>query len=119
KEGLAQGRRDGLAEGFAAGEKQAQELAQRMRRIVDALAEPVRELDDEVEQALARLALGIAQQIIRRELSVQPGEILAVVKEAVALLPLSAREVSVRLHPDDARFIRETLAAGEDASAWT
>jgi flagellar assembly protein FliH len=119
KDGLAQGQKEGRVEGFAAGEQDAQARAQRMRRILDALAEPVRELDDAVEQALVRLSLGVARQIIRRELSLQPGEVLAVIKEAVALLPLSARDVSVRLHPDDARFIRETLDVGDDAAAWT
>lgn len=119
KEGLAQGREAGQLEGFAAGEKEAQELAQRMRRIFDTLAEPVRELDDEVEQALLSLALAVAKQVIRRELSLQPGEVLAVIKEAVALLPLSARDVSVRLHPDDVRFIRDTLDVGEESNAWT
>jgi flagellar assembly protein FliH len=119
KDGLAQGQKEGRVEGFAAGEQDAQALAQRMRRILDALAEPVRELDDAVEQALVRLSLGVARQIIRRELSLQPGEVLAVIKEAVALLPLSARDVSVRLHPDDARFIRETLDVGDDAAVWT
>lgn len=118
KDGLAQGQAEGRTEGFAAGEQDAKALAQRMRQILDALAAPVRELDDEVEQALVRLSLGVARQIIRRELSLQPGEVLAVIKEAVALLPLSARDVSVRLHPEDARFIRETQDVGDDANAW-
>jgi flagellar assembly protein FliH len=121
-EGFAQGRKEGFdkgnQEGVVAGQQEGRELVQRMRRILDALAEPVRQLDDDVEQALTSLALSIAQQVIRRELTVQPGEVVAVVREAVALLPLSAREVSVRLHPEDARFIRETLKASDEASAW-
>lgn len=113
--GRKQGYAEGQAEGFAAGEEEARALAQRMRQIFDALAEPIRQLDESVEQALTSLALAIAQQIIRRELSLQPGEILAVVREAVALLPLSAHEVSIRLHPEDARFMRETLSGGEES----
>lgn len=119
KDGLEQGRQAGQAEGYEAGIKQGKEQVQRIRRILDALAEPVQELDDEVEQALLQLSLGLAKQVIRRELSVQPGEVLAVIKEAVALLPLSARDVSVRVHPEDARFIRETMDVGDDSNAWT
>lgn len=122
EEGFRQGREEGLAkgqqEGFAAGQKEARELAGRMRRVFDALAEPIQDLDDDVEQMLTGLALSIAQQIIRRELTVQPGEVIAVIREAVALLPLSARQVTVRLHPEDARFIRETLGSSDEASAW-
>lgn len=121
-EGLSAGRETGLAEGraegYAAGEQEARELVGRMRQIFDTLAEPVRELDDSVEQALTSLALSIAQQIIRRELALQPGEVVTVLREALALLPLSAREVSVRLHPDDVRFIRDTVSADE-ACRWT
>jgi len=116
--GHAQGLQEGRAEGFAAGEQEGRQLVQQMRQILDALAEPIQELDDEVEAALLQLSLGIAKQIIRRELSLQPGEVTAVINEAISLLPLSARDVSVHLHPDDARFVRETMAGGEAASAW-
>jgi len=121
-EGLAAGHEagvvEGRAEGYTAGEQEGRALVERMRQIFDDLAEPIRALDDSVEQALTSLAMSIAQQIIHHELSLQPGEVLAVVREAVALLPLSAREVSVRLHPEDARFIRDTLS-GDDAGSWT
>src|SRR5690606_40029444 len=76
-------------------------------------------LDDSVEQALAQLAMSLAQQVIYHELTVQPEEILAVVREAVALLPLSGRPVSVRLHPDDARFMRESWSGSEEETSWS
>ncbi len=114
QEGFAKGR----AEGRAAGEQEGRELVERMRRIFDALAEPIRELDDSVEQALTELALTIARQIVRREIATQPDEILAIVREAIGLLPLSAREVSVRLHPDDARYLRDHLQGSDEAAAW-
>lgn len=118
QEGFAKGQAEGHAEGRAAGEQEGRELVERMRRIFDALAEPIRELDDSVEQALTDLALTIARQIIRREIATQPDEILAVVHEAVGLLPLTAREVSVRLHPDDARYLRDNLQGSDEAAAW-
>lgn len=115
--GLAEGREQGQREGFAAGQKEAAELASRIGRVLQSLAAPLEELDDEVEAQLVRLALTLAKQIIRREIQAQPGEILAVVREAVALLPLASREVKVHLHPDDARFLREQLGP-QDQSAW-
>lgn len=121
-EGFAQGRQDGLAkgqkDGFAKGEQEARELVKRVRRQLDILAEPLAELDDLVEEQLVRLALSIAQQIIRRELQLQPGEVVAVVREALALLPLGSRNVKVHLHPDDARFLREASGQGDEEAAW-
>lgn len=121
-EGFKRGREDGFSkgkqEGFAAGQKEVQDQAARLRRVLDSLALPLEELDELVEQQLSQLALVLAQQIIRRELQTQPGEVIAVVREAVGLLPFGAREVKVHLHPEDARLLREATGAGEDTPAW-
>lgn len=119
EQGQAEGFAQGQAEGLAAGEQEGRALAEQMRQIFDTLAEPIRQLDDAVEQALSQLAMTLAQQIIHHELTVQPEEILVVVREAVALLPLTAREVRVQLHPDDARLVREMLNGGDELSSWS
>lgn len=118
KEGHAEGYAQGREEGFAAGEREARELVERMRRILDALAAPARQLDDEVEQALSRLAMTLARQIIHHELTVQPAEILTLVRRTVAMLPLAEREVRIHLHPDDASFLRQALAGSDEAASW-
>lgn len=116
REGHAKGLREGRRTGLDQGQAEAAELIQRMRGLLDGLAQPATELDDAVEQELVHLVLCLAQQVIRRELQLQPGEIVGIVREAIALLPLSAREVKVQVHPDDAAFIRELLGEGE--TAW-
>lgn len=116
REGHAAGFSEGRSEGLGQGQAEAAELVRRVRGLLDGLAQPAVELDDAVEQELVHLILCLAQQIIRRELQSQPGEIVGVIREAVALLPLSARKVKVQVHPDDAAFIRETLGEGE--TAW-
>ncbi|EAR20652.1 flagellar assembly protein FliH [Nitrococcus mobilis] len=113
REGHAAGFREGHEAGFAQGQAEASELVRRMGELLDGLAQPATELDDAAEQELVHLVLCLAQQIIRRELQIQPGEIVSVIREAIALLPLSARKVKVQVHPDDAIFIRETLGEGE------
>lgn len=118
KEGRQAGHAEGLAAGRSHGEQQGQETARRMAAMVDSLAEPAGELDEAVEQELAALTLLLAQQVIRRELQTQPGEIVPVIREAVALLPFSARDVRVRVHPDDARFLREVLGEDDESRSW-
>ena len=75
---------------------------------------PLDNLDKAVEEELANLAIEIARQLVRRELRVSPGEIVAVAREAVSLLPVASVGIQIRLHPDDARLIREVLSLGRD-----
>jgi flagellar assembly protein FliH len=67
---------------------------------------------------MVRLVLTLARQVIRRELHTQPGEILAVIREAVGLLPMAARDVRVHVHPDDHRFLNELLGEDDSERAW-
>lgn len=118
EEGLAAGREAGREAGYQEGIAAAREQAQRLAGVLDALAEPVGQLDDEAEQELMHLVFQVAQQVIRREIQTQPGEVMAVLREAMAVLPMSAREVTVRLHPDDAAFVRESWGDEEQGGSW-
>jgi flagellar assembly protein FliH len=72
-----------------------------------------------VEQQLAALALIIARQLVRRELQLDPAQVIAVIRETVALLPVAARDVRVHLHPQDAAVVRERLATPASDRAWS
>jgi len=62
-------------------------------------------LDEEVEKELILLVTGIATQIIRREIKMDPGQIIAAVREAIKVLPLSSQKISLYLHPEDADLV--------------
>jgi flagellar assembly protein FliH len=105
-------------------EQQAQltELERRVQRlgtILEFMAHPLRELDAEVERQLVLLAGAIARQVVRREIRLEPGQIVAVIRETVALLPATTRDVRVHLHPDDAALVRERLREPGADAAWT
>jgi flagellar assembly protein FliH len=105
-------------------EQQAQltELERRVQRlgtILEFMAGPLRELDAEVERQLVLLAGAIARQVVRREIRLDPGQIVAVIRETVALLPAVTRDVRVHLHPDDAALVRERLREPGADAAWT
>lgn len=109
----------GYKEGLAAGQKQITETVQHLNTILEVLNAPFNELDEQVEQELVSLSITIARQLIRRELKTDPGQVIAVVREAVANLPVASRNVRIFLHPDDAAVVRENLASAEGESAWT
>jgi len=113
-EGYEAGRKEGLA----AGQKEIRATVQRLGQVIHALSEPLEEVDARVEEELVALALAIARQIIRRELKSEPGQVIAVVREALAALPAASRRVNVFLHPEDAALVREslTVTSGEEAN---
>lgn len=108
----------GLAEGRAAGQRELAARVQQLDRLLGALAHPFAALDDSVEQEIVTLVMTLVRQLLRRELRAEPGEVVAVVREALALLPVAARNVSVHLHPDDAALVRDTLAGSGEERPW-
>lgn len=119
QEGHAEGYQRGYAEGLAAGRDEVALRVQKLDQIVAFMHQPLEQLDNAVEEQLTWLATEIARQLVRRELRSSPGEIVAVVREAVALLPVASAGIQVRLHPEDAQLIREVLSLGRiDEPVW-
>lgn len=118
QEGADAGYRKGFEEGVAAGQQEISARVARLEQIMELLSAPLHDLDTAVEEELAYLATAIARQLVRRELKSAPGEIVAVVREAVGLLPIATQGVRVHLHPEDAKFVRESLSLHEEASSW-
>jgi flagellar assembly protein FliH len=126
REAWERGFAEGRAAGLAAAQQQmqhataaAERRAQQLQSIWDLMARPLAELDQQVLEQLGALAGAIARQIVRRELRTQPDEIIAVIRDTVALLPANARQVRVHLHPDDAALVRERLSPSASDRTWT
>lgn len=120
--GHAQGREAGIAAVRSEAQAASQELDRRVQNlgaILDFMSKPIAALDHEVQRQLASLAGAIARQIVRRELKTHPDEIVAVIRETVALLPMTAREVRVHLNPEDAKLVRSRLAEASGDRAWS
>ncbi len=126
-EAFAQGKMHGFQQGFDEGSKKGYEenahLLQSQTAILisllESLSEPFKALDDEVEKELVKLTIGIATQIIRREIKLDPGQIVAVVRETISVLPLASQKISLKLHPEDAGIVRSALALDELSPSWS
>lgn len=105
KEGFTRGRRDGLA----SGKKEVAQQAGYLEKIVQNMELPLEGFDEQLSHEVAELSIAIARQIIRRELHQEPGQVVAIAKEALAQLPGSANKITVTLHPEDAALLREFL----------
>jgi flagellar assembly protein FliH len=109
----------GLEEGRQAGRAEVRAQVERLSGMFYDLAKPFEVLDAEVERELLTLAMALARQIVRRELKTDPTQIIGIIREAIAALPVAARDVRVHLHPEDATVVRENLAPTESERAWT
>ncbi|MET0658247.1 MAG: flagellar assembly protein FliH [Steroidobacteraceae bacterium] len=122
EEAYAKGHAAGLAAAQAEEQMKLSQLTQKLARvdgILNTLARPLAEMDTEVERELLALASTLAKHLVRRELKIDPAQIVGVIRETVALLPVATRDVRVHLHPEDATLVREKLAAPQAERAWT
>ena len=130
---LAAVERDAWEHGYKAGHvegvrKGEAELKQRiaevdvkitaLQAIIETLAKPLADLDAGIENELTRLAMIIAKHLVRRELRLDPSQVIGIVRHTVGLLPLSARNLKVHLHPDDAAIVRDRLATPVGEQEW-
>ncbi|HEV2702479.1 MAG TPA: FliH/SctL family protein [Steroidobacteraceae bacterium] len=119
---MDRGYQAGLTAGHAELKSQTDALAARVARmdeILNRLCRPLTELEGEVEEQLVLLALAVGKQLARRELKADPGQITALIRDAVGRLPAAAREVRVHLHPEDAAAVAERLASAGQERAWS
>jgi flagellar assembly protein FliH len=120
--GFQRGRSEGLA---AAAAQIAQEMAEldAKRRLLDGLARqivaPLERCDEETTLELVHLALTVGSQLARRELEADPSQVMSIVRECLASLPGTAREVRIRLHPRDAAALQGHLSAGGTQPSFT
>lgn len=125
-EGFEEGKEAGFKQGFDEGSKKGYEDNVHLLRkqtaefsaLLESLADPFKQLDEQVEHQLVSLSIGIARQLVRREIKVDPGQIIAVVREAVRALPMADQKIILKMHPEDAGLVRSALALDDMSSSW-
>ncbi len=127
--GLDQGRADGYpagqSEGLQRGIEEGRELAQssfeELVKPVDAMLKSLKKLKTDMRAAQRKevvdLVGKIARQVIRAELALQPVQLLALVEEALSVMPPSRDQVEVFLNPEELRRVLELDP--KRAKKWT
>ena len=109
----------GLKEGMAAGQSHIREQAQVFVGLANALHNPIKQTDEKIENEIVLMCMTIAKQIIRREISMDSGHIISVIREALAALPIASQKVRIFLHPDDVVLVRKVMAELNDDISWS
>ena len=109
--GYQDGYRDGLValEGFK--QSFAHQATLQVGQLVKSIGGQLDAMQQEMAEALAATALSLARQIVRSEITARPQSVAAVAQEALETLMLSARHITLRVHPDDQPLVAE--GAGE------
>lgn len=121
QEGREQGLQDGTAQGVAEGKKQGlaegegliRDQLSALQTIIEQLQQPLKKVDQQVEQALLELSLAMAQAVIGVEVTTNPQLILQSLREAVDALPYQAQNLVIKLHPADLAVIEQHYSSQE------
>lgn len=117
-EGFKQGEEEGAKKGYQENKHLLEEKAAEFVSLLESLSKPFQELDERVEKELVNLSVGIARQLIRREIKIDSGQIIAVIREAINALPVATQKLTIHLHPEDAELVRASLALDDISSLW-
>ncbi len=107
KQAYEQGLAEGVAEGQRHGIEQGRQQISRFETLIDALHQPLADLDSQVLETLASLAVRLAGQLLRRELDLDPARIVPVIKAAIAELPINSEAATVTLNSADLKMVRQ------------
>jgi flagellar assembly protein FliH len=113
--GYQEGYRDGLVALESFKQSFAQQTTAQLGQLLQAFDEQLNQLDGHIASALAQTAVQLARQVLRAELQARPELVAQVASEAVAAVMLSARHISVQVHPQDLALV--SLGAEETLSA--
>jgi len=105
--GYQDGYRDGLValEGFK--QSFASQATAQVGALLQAFDEQLSALDAQVAQAVALSAVQLARQVLRTELATDPARVAKVAADAVNAVMLSARQITVQVHPQDLPLVAE------------
>jgi flagellar assembly protein FliH len=113
------GYQDGYRDGLVALDGFKQSYAQQVTGQMAAVTQAYRQQLEQIEQALAgqvaEVAILLARQVVRSELSLHPEQVVQLVQEALGSVLASARQIAVHLNPDDHALVQ--MHAGEALAA--
>ncbi len=113
-----EGFREGYEEGQQAARGEIAALQARLEASLEFIANPVGQLDQQIERELVELALAVARQILRREIKTDPKHLVGLIREAVKQLPSNSQKITIHLWPDDAQILRELLHESDKEQHW-
>lgn len=108
--GYQDGYRDGLVALDSFKTSYAQQVTAQVGQVLQSLDGELRQLEQSAAASLARVAIALARQVVRSELATHPDKVVQVATEAVNAVMTGARQITVKLHPDDHALVAQGCA---------
>jgi len=119
---LAELRRKAEREGFDAGYGEGKAMVQahlaRLEALTANMQVAVAQFEESVASEVVDLALAVARQVIRSQLTLDPATVLPLVKEALRAVPEGTTAGELQINPADVELIRDQLGPELPASPW-
>lgn len=100
----------GYQEGLKKAEQEVTEKVTLLSQLITQLGEPIEQCQEKTEKQLLQLSFAIARQIVRRELQQDPTQLIAIIRDAISLLPNAEKKIEISLHPEDAKIVKNALS---------
>jgi len=91
------------------------DLIKNMSHVLD---DSIQDIDKTIQEKCAEIAIAISKQIIRRELSLDSGQIVSAVKQAIDLIPRDGERINIHINPKDMQYINEIFSSEDQTSKY-
>ena len=110
EEGFKLGLAVGFKQGFEAATVETTSHAEKIKDVIDCIQAKAVALDDIVAGELLSLSIEIARQVVRTSIASDTGNILPVIREALAEISSIARHPCIVLNPADMSLVKKEIS---------
>ena len=103
--GFAEGKQQGHAAGLAESQQLIEQQCQYLQNALSKLSFPTKQVDHQLEVQIVAIICEITKAVLKVEVETNPKVILQTLQDVVAIMPLSARSLTIYLHPEDIKTI--------------
>ncbi|MBL4621368.1 MAG: hypothetical protein JKY89_03125 [Immundisolibacteraceae bacterium] len=119
REAYAEGLEQGISRGEEQGLANSEKDLQRLQSLMNHLHQPLLDLDNQVLEGVASLAVRLAGQLLQRELDMEPARLVPIISAALAQLPMNNDRPQVVLNPEDFKLIERLQADDPSIADWS
>ena len=109
---------EGYQQAVAQAQQEWNEKISLINNLAEALNNPLKDIDHKIQEKSAELAIAIAKHIVRRELSLDSGQIVSAVKQAIELIPKDGEQINIYINPKDDQHIKQLFSNDEKLSKY-
>jgi flagellar assembly protein FliH len=106
EQGMSEGKEQGLADGMLAGQGQIDELARSWQCIIEQVANPLAQVNQELEKELVILATKLARAVIKVEITTQNNVLISAISEGIKVLPIQESQYQLQMNPIDVAMVK-------------